>query len=274
MDGYPIGLRHDPTVRLSAIPHERASFQPETAVLNLIRSLPNVLKAQRQRPEHGWDPNPAAYAAEGARGEWAKGTDQGLLDDLERRLGGFAGKRVLDLGGGPGQYAVAFAARGADVTWYDVSQTYLDIARAAAEAHGVDIDFRIGYFDEAPAVLEPYDLVFNRICWYYGHSDWSMAEVIHTLTKPGGWAHVIVQPAEFKAGTLGAKGRVRAWANNALGIKVGHPWPPHGRAARLLAAYDPEQLLTDYTDPADDRIWYQRRWEAPGRPKGFELPTN
>ena len=126
----------------------------------------NRLHARLHRPENGWDPVPAAHAASYGAGEWSR-IDQALLDDLSQRIGGFAGKSVLDLGGGPGQYSAAIAQRGARVTWHDVSRTYLNMSKSRAEALGLleNIKFSLGYLDEAPRLLgERFDFVFNRIC--------------------------------------------------------------------------------------------------------------
>src|SRR4051812_35635270 len=69
----------------------------------------NLLHSRLHRPESGWDPVPQGHVLEYGTHEWASGADARLLDELEQRIGGFAGKQVLDLGGGPGQYSVAFA---------------------------------------------------------------------------------------------------------------------------------------------------------------------
>ena len=77
----------------------------------------NYLHSLLHRVESGWDPISPEYAREYA--DFASSRiDITLVDHLERQVGGLSGKRVLDLGGGPGQYSVLFAERGADVTWH------------------------------------------------------------------------------------------------------------------------------------------------------------
>ena len=147
----------------------------------------NWLFSQLQRPERGWDPVPAEHAQQYGRDEW-QGVNEPVLDQLEDWLGGLAGKRVLDLGGGPGHYTVAFARRGASVTWFDVSRNYQAMAQAkAAELLVADrVQFCLGYMDDASRVLtDRYDLVFNRICWNYGRSDHSFAQVVYQLVCSG-----------------------------------------------------------------------------------------
>jgi 2-polyprenyl-3-methyl-5-hydroxy-6-metoxy-1,4-benzoquinol methylase len=224
----------------------------------------NRLHAAFHRPERGWDPVPAAHAEDYARREWDQGVKCDLLNELDRWVGGLAGKRVLDLGGGPGQYSLAFAARGADVTWYDVSGTYQRLAQAKATERGLSMRFALGYLDEAPQQLDTrYDLVFNRICWYYGWSDRSFASVVFTLVAPGGVGYVDTTHSKWQRESLSLSARVRTWLNDHAGLKIGHPFPPTGRVARLLLAKPVEQLLVDYSSPDNDRIVFRRARAAP-----------
>lgn len=76
----------------------------------------NRLHSWIHQPGKGWDPVAPEYAGEYAESEW-RNINVGLIDRLEQRIGGFKDKRVLYLGGGPGQYSTAFARRGARVTY-------------------------------------------------------------------------------------------------------------------------------------------------------------
>jgi 2-polyprenyl-3-methyl-5-hydroxy-6-metoxy-1,4-benzoquinol methylase len=219
----------------------------------------NRLHARLHRPENGWDPVPSRYAVEYAGTEWLSGVNESLLDTLDDWVGGLNGKSVLDLGGGGGQYSVAFAVRGAAVTWHDVSATYLEFAKGKVAEHGVDVDFSLGYMDEAPQRFgAQFDLVFNRICWYYGWTDASFASVIFALVKPGGVGYVDCMHSGWQRDTLSTAARFRTWLNDALSFKVGHPFPPHGRIARLFAAFPIEKMLIDYGDMTNDRILFKR----------------
>jgi SAM-dependent methyltransferase len=57
------------------------------------------------------------------------GTDQEIAF-LVDELGLSAGMRVLDVGCGPGRHALAMARLGMDVVGIDISQTFIDLARA------------------------------------------------------------------------------------------------------------------------------------------------
>lgn len=68
-----------------------------------------------------------------------------LPTDVELRLiGDLRGRRVLDLGCGGGQNAVAMARAGATVIGVDVSSEHLALARSLAEEHDVRIELRQG----------------------------------------------------------------------------------------------------------------------------------
>jgi 2-polyprenyl-3-methyl-5-hydroxy-6-metoxy-1,4-benzoquinol methylase len=214
------------------------------------------------RPEKGWDPVPQGYSLQYANHEWAAGAQEKLLDDLEARIGGFAGKTVLDLGGGPGHYSVAFAKRGAEVTWFDVSKNYRDFAQQKALESDVRLEFALGYLDEASRMLNrQFHLVFNRICWYYCFDDSSFATVIYELVRPGGWVFVDTNHSKVGRESASASLRARTWLNDAFGIKVGHPFPPRGRIERLFRRLPHSQLIAEYP-PRNDRILFQRAESA------------
>ena len=220
----------------------------------------NRLHARFHRPDRGWDPVPAAHAARYGVDEWSH-IDHVLLDDLSERIGGFAGKSVLDLGGGPGQYTMAMAQRGARVTWHDVSRTYMDMSRHRAEALGLTdrVRFSLGYLDEAPQRLgERFDFVFNRICWNYGFGDRSFAAVVYGLVKTGGFGYVDTTHSGYQREQLSMTVRLRTWLNDYSAIKIGHPYPPRGRLARLFLRQRVERLSVDYSTPTNDRILFQK----------------
>lgn len=220
----------------------------------------NRLHARLHRPADGWDPVPAGHAADYGAHEWLH-TDTALLDELEAAIGGFQGRRILDLGGGPGHYTVALARRGGNVTWHDVSRTYLEMARRKAAEQGVadSIHFSLGYLDHAPGLLAGgFDLVFNRICWYYGFGDASFADVVYRLVNPGGWGYVDTTHSGFQRDGLSPTARLRTWLNERTGIKIGHPMPPRGRVARLFLARPVERLTVDYGTPTNDKVLFQK----------------
>src|SRR5712691_3461170 len=80
------------------------------------------------------------------------------LDYIERRSGGLAGKRTLDVGCGGGILAEALARAGAKVTGIDLSDKALAVARLHQLESGVDVDYRLSAAEtlaaEAPASFD------------------------------------------------------------------------------------------------------------------------
>ena len=68
----------------------------------------NYLHAGISRPERGWNPVPESHVAE-YTAHATQSFDKEAVPMLEARLGSLAGRRVLDLGGGPGHYSIEFA---------------------------------------------------------------------------------------------------------------------------------------------------------------------
>ena len=103
--------------------------------------------------------------------DWARGIDVTTIDVkryfegatcpenrfIMNKLGDVTGKRILDLGCGPGEASVYFALKGANVTATDLTQGMVDSAFRLAERYEVeiqgkvmnamDIDFPDGSFD-------------------------------------------------------------------------------------------------------------------------------
>lgn len=63
---------------------------------------------------------------------------------IAHRMGGLAGKTLLDVGCGAGLASEAFAQLGARVTGLDAAGAALDVARAHAAEGGLEIDYRQG----------------------------------------------------------------------------------------------------------------------------------
>ena len=216
----------------------------------------NYLHSLFHRVESGWDPISQEYAQDYAEFSSSR-VDSSLVESLDARVGGLRSRRVLDLGGGPGQYSVLFAQRGAEVTWHDISREYRNIAEARANAMGVRLRYTLGYLESAAKLNpEPFDLVFCRVCWYYGRSDRQFARLFYSLVKPGGMGYIECNTPAF-SNPSGAR-TVQYWLNEFLGWKIGHPMPPRGRIAKLIQAYPISSLSLDYSSPLLDIVEFRK----------------
>jgi ubiquinone/menaquinone biosynthesis C-methylase UbiE len=87
---------------------------------------------------------------------------EGPTEDDLRLIGDVSGKRVLDLGCGDGQAAVAFARKGATSIAVDASVRMLDRARTLAESAAVRVEWHHGdVADLAFLRAESVDIVFS-----------------------------------------------------------------------------------------------------------------
>lgn len=104
----------------------------------------------------------------------------GLLGEVE-------GRRVLVLGCGGGQDAIALARRGAQVVGIDLSDEQIRFARELAQKEGLEVPFVQGNVEELPDVdAESQDVVVSaHTLNYVEHVDRCFAEVFRVL-RPGG----------------------------------------------------------------------------------------
>ena len=218
----------------------------------------NHVLRRRFQPQQGWDPIDLDSAERYAAHEWAH-LDLRRLDWLEAKAGPVAGKRVLDLGGGPGQYSVALARRGASVVWHDISAHYHEIADRRAAESGIDLDMSLGYLEDAEQyVARPFDLVWVRLAWRYSVDDRAFAELLLRLIAPGGVGYVDTE--HWRSG--GRRPGLRARLNEQLGLKLGHPLPAPGAVERHLIEAGARPLLVE-TDGTNDRVLF---WRPPASP--------
>lgn len=222
-------------------------------------SIVNYLHALSHRPETGWDPVPSEHAELYSQLEWDNFYPTNvhrLVDQIGNWMGGLEGKRVLDLGAGPGHYSVGFAQKGAQVTWHDISHKYRSIAQQYAEKFAVNIDFSLGYLEDSRKFIDtPFDLVFVRGCWFCCMNDRDFAKLVYKLIKPGGAGYV--DSPDFK---MDGKPTVQLkyLINKLVWFKIGHPHPPPGRIANLIHACGVEQMTVDYSTGENDKVFFRK----------------
>jgi 2-polyprenyl-3-methyl-5-hydroxy-6-metoxy-1,4-benzoquinol methylase len=189
-----------------------------------------------QNPLKGWDPVPYEYSQDYSENQWDS-YDPKVLEFIEKKVGSLQGKKILDLGGGPGQFSVAMSKLGGDVTWLDISNNYLNIVKKKAEIHNVEINCQIGYMDDALKMYgeNSFDFIFNRICWYYCINDEKFCEMIVNVLRTGGVAYLDIYTLDKKGLSLFRRilNKIYYYTN----IKVGHLLPQHGKILNLFAEH-------------------------------------
>ena len=100
-------------------------------------------------------------------------------------LGDVAGKRILDAGCGPGQYAAELVARGATVTAFDESAEMVRLARdrlgGAAEVRQASLADPLSWLAD-----ESYDVVVMALVLHYLDDRVSALRDLHRVLRPAG----------------------------------------------------------------------------------------
>ena len=90
-----------------------------------------------------------------------------VLDD------GVKGPKVLDVGCGTGDLAIALARRGYEVTAIDISRVAIDMGRAKAAGEGLSVHFEVQDATDLSLPSAPFDSVFD-------------SGLLHSLSRCGG----------------------------------------------------------------------------------------
>jgi SAM-dependent methyltransferase len=94
--------------------------------------------------------------------------------------------RLLDAGCGSGQWAIAFAERGARVTGVDLSPEMIRLARDAANARGFDIEWRTGDVTRLADPLAVFDAIHARVLFQFLPDVPGALRELRRVLKPGG----------------------------------------------------------------------------------------
>ncbi|MCW4020633.1 MAG: methyltransferase domain-containing protein [Candidatus Bathyarchaeota archaeon] len=97
-------------------------------------------------------------------------------------LGDLQGKRLIDIGCGPGVYSLELAKRGADVLGVDISQKMLDKARNNAETANVKLTLRKSYAHSLPSKDGSFDIAALILM----NLDTEVLEEVARILKSGG----------------------------------------------------------------------------------------
>jgi SAM-dependent methyltransferase len=108
------------------------------------------------------------------------------LDRVWTALGLRRGARLLDAGCGTGQFALAFAARGATVTGVDVSPEMIRRAQAHARERGIPVRWRTADIAQLDEPAASYDAVFARMLLPFVPDVPAMLRELRRVLAPGG----------------------------------------------------------------------------------------
>jgi SAM-dependent methyltransferase len=103
-------------------------------------------------------------------------------------FGGYAGKRVLEVGCGAGTDLVRFARGGAVVAGVDLSSSAIALARSNFEQQGLAADLREADGERLPLPDDSFDLVYAHGVVQYTANPRALVAECRRVLKPGGQA--------------------------------------------------------------------------------------
>lgn len=163
---------------------ERAELVPQTnAPHPPQQSSANAAWLARARA--AWDAR-AAHWDERAEANASAPDRAADLEQIWRALALFPGARLLDAGCGSGQFALAFAARGAMVTGVDLSPQMIQHARARAAARAVDVTWHVGDVSRLSAPAGSFDAILARMVLPFVPNLLATLRELRRVLKPDG----------------------------------------------------------------------------------------
>ncbi|HET7095230.1 MAG TPA: class I SAM-dependent methyltransferase, partial [Thermomicrobiales bacterium] len=96
------------------------------------------------------------------------------------------GARLLDAGCGAGQFAIAFAERGVQVTAVDLAPAMIRRARRHARERSVAIDWRVGDFTHLDEPLAVYHAIHARVSLQFAPDVPAALREFRRVLRPGG----------------------------------------------------------------------------------------
>ena len=149
-------------------------------------------------PAHASNRKPyKGMGMEGAVAKWYANLTKKSLEDfkaLAQRTAEQlpAGSRVLEVAPGPGYFAIELAKLGQyEITGLDISETFVEIARANAAHANVSVDFRRGNASAMPLQDHTFDYILCRAAFKNFADPLGALEEMHRVLKPGGRAMII-----------------------------------------------------------------------------------
>ncbi len=138
-----------------------------------------------ERSRAAWDARAERWNARAEANALA--ADRGAeLDGIWDALRLSRDARLLDAGCGSGQWAIAFAERGARVTGIDLSPEMIRFARVQASARGLDIEWRTGDVTRLADPLAVFDAIHARALFQFVPDVPGALRELRRVLRPGG----------------------------------------------------------------------------------------
>jgi len=146
-----------------------------------------------------WESHPLlSYESEGEVGTpeyfellaTAKREDSDRFAEAYWNFGGYSGKRVLDVGCGPGYLTVEYARRGAIVSSVDLTEAAVEITRKHLAYRNCLADVRVGNAEDLPFPERSFDMVFSSGVLHHTPDTLRAFRECYRVLRPGGEAKI------------------------------------------------------------------------------------
>jgi 2-polyprenyl-3-methyl-5-hydroxy-6-metoxy-1,4-benzoquinol methylase len=182
-------------------------------------------------------------------------------------IGPVAGKRVLEIGCGGAQCAVAFAQQGATVIAMDIAAAQIEFGRKVAREHGVNVAFhQRDIADLSPVVGASQDVVFSANAFAYVDDLPACFREVHRVLKPGGlfvWSDGHPFGHCLEEGTQRLARSYHATGKSVLGAETGCAFANHHRTIgdlfnlQVAAGFVVERMVEpDSRERRPDDPWF------------------
>ena len=192
-----------------------------------------------------WDPVRGDYQTRYANKDRLKNVSIQTFELLEDHIGSLDGKKVLDIGGGAGNYSFKFLEYGSEVIWTDISQNMMKIAQENLIYLSMK-NSKIEFYNINPNYIEKikenFDLIFLRFTWLYTFSDKKFAKKMLKKLNSNGFIYILTNNVSFKNEEHSFLDKLKIFLYLKTGIKLGHPHPPIGKLKMLF----PDAQLKHY----------------------------
>ncbi|CAD2073849.1 class I SAM-dependent methyltransferase [Phocicoccus pinnipedialis] len=138
-----------------------------------------------------------------------------FLEELKIRGVDLKGKKVLDLGAGPGFLSAMMADEGAIVDAVEPSETFIKLGEEYTE--GKNVTFIQGVAETIPLKEKKYDIVIALRAWQYFDSGKAIKEVVRLL-KPNGF--LVISDIGFRVNNKMMKETMKIIKESAKGEKL------------------------------------------------------
>lgn len=140
---------------------------------------------QEEKLQKNWTEGSARYSGI-VEGELNSFKRQAWTDLILSNAGTQEKMKILDIGTGPGFFAILMSLQGHQVTAVDCTEAMLEAAKQNAFQYGVDAEFLLSDAQELPFEDERFDLVISRnVAWTIIDAEKAYKEWKRVL-KPGG----------------------------------------------------------------------------------------